>query len=89
MTLVPSLLLILVIGGAYLSSSSARRPRLSARGKLETRERERMMREEGGPREMKRENEERERIMTCQPGGSQVGDGRIKNATSTGMLRRC
>ena len=29
---VPSFLLILVIGGADLSSSSARRPRLSARG---------------------------------------------------------
>ena len=32
-----------------------------------------MMREEGGPREMKREREneerERERITTCQPGG--------------------
>ena len=33
------------------------------------RERERMMREEGGPREMKRERE-RERIMTCQPGAT-------------------
>ena len=42
---VPSFLLILVIGGAYLSSSSARRPRLSARGKLEKRERERERRE--------------------------------------------
>ena len=31
-----------------------------------------MMREEGGPREMERERmkRERERIMTCQPGGS-------------------
>ena len=39
---------------------------------------------------MKRERErERERIMTCQPGGSQVGDGRIKNVTSAGMLRWC
>ena len=31
---------------------------------------------------------ERERIMTCQPGDSQVGDGRIKNATSAGMLKK-
>ena len=30
---------------------------------------------------------ERERIMTCQPSGSQVGDGRLKNETSAGMLR--
>ena len=42
---VHSFLLILVIGGADLSSSLARRPRLSARGKLEARERERMKRE--------------------------------------------
>ena len=48
---VPSFLLILVIGGADLSSSSARRPRLSACGKMEKRERE---------RERERENDERE-----------------------------
>ena len=53
---VPSFLLILVIGGADLSSSSARRPRLSAGRKLEKRERER----ENDERENdERENEER------------------------------
>ena len=46
-------------------------------------ERERMKREE------ENEERERERIMTCQPGDSQAGDGRIKNATSAGMLRWC
>ena len=40
-------------------------------------------------REEENEERERERIITCQPGGSQAGDGRIKNATSAGMLRWC
>ena len=31
-------------------------------------------------REEENEERERERIMTCQPGGSQVGDGRINYA---------
>ena len=57
---VPSFLLILVIGGADLSSSSARRPRLSACGKLEERERERE-RENDERQNDERENEERGR----------------------------